>query len=480
MKKDKQRIIKQVLSLCLTVLALTFTSCEQELNINDDPNNPTKVPLSSLLASSEAHLAYLLGGDGTRIPASIVQHYAGHRGQPLDYGQYNITAADSDGLWTELYDILIDLREIEDETKDTDNKTYLGISQVLQAYTFSVATDLFGDIPFSESLKGASNITPKYDKQEDIYNALLSMLDDGIANLNANAGASPGDNDMIYKGDNVKWIALANSIKLRLYNHLSKRTPTAALTFLQTNPSLIELSSNNAKINFGTVAANANPIHQFDILAGRADNAVCKTIVDKMKSVNDPRIPFFFNPVTNNDNGLAGQYLGNLPGNDSDDSGLNLYSRVGSRFASIDSPVILMSAAEVEFIKSEVYFRSSNNINAKASYEKAITNDFTDTGLTEAQAQTYILAVPYDNSLQRIMEQKWITMFQASYESFTDWRRTGFPELTVPTTNRTNGVTPRRLPYPQIEINVNGNSLSNGPGIPIPYETLKTKVWWDN
>lgn len=466
-------------NLCFIALILTITSCDQELNINEDPNNPTEVPISSLLAASEGHLAYMIGGDGTRMPASIVQHYGGHRGQPLNYGQYNITSADSDGLWTNIYDILIDLREIENKTKDTDEKIYLGMSQVLQAYTFSIATDLFGDIPFSESLQGLANITPKYDKQEEIYPALLSMLDKGIANLDSNSGTSPEDSDMMYQGDTTKWIAFANSIKLRLYNHLSKRNPTAALTFLQSNPTLITLTGDNAQVFFGLVPASANPIYQFDILSGRADNAVCKTIVDKMKSLDDPRIPYFFNVVENNDSGLAGQYLGNLPGNDLDDSGLNLFSRVGSRFASISSPVILMSAAEVEFIKSEIYFRASDNINAKASYEKGIRNDFADTGLA---ADSYILnpLVAYNNSLERIMEQKWITMFQASFESFTDWRRTGFPVLTAPTTNRTSGVTPRRLPYPQIEINVNGNSLRNGPGIPIPYVTLTTKVWWEN
>ena len=143
---------------------------------------------------------------------------------------------------------------------------------------------------------------------------------------------------------------------------------------------------------------------------------------------------------------------------------------------------MLMSAAEVEFIKSEIYFRASDNTNAKVSYEKAISKDFIETGLSQTQADVYLLnsSVTYNNTLKRVMEQKWITMYQASFESFTDWRRTGFPSFTVPVTNRTKGITPRRLPYPQIEINVNGNSLSAGPGIPIPYETLTTKVWWDN
>lgn len=477
MKKIDKNYFKRIFVFGLIVLAMVFVSCEHELDINNDPNNPTEVPLATLLTASEVNLAYTLGGDGTRMPASIVQHYAGHRGQPLDYGQYNITSADTDGLWESIYDILIDLRAVEDKSNINNDKIYLGISQVLQAYTFSVATDLFGDIPYSQSLKGATNITPAYDKQETIYPALLALIDEGVANLKINTGAKPSTADLIYSGDVTKWQAFANSLKLRLLNHLSKKNPTQALTFLQTNPALISNVTNNALMPFGTTASNANPIHQFDVLSGRKDNAVCSTVVDKMKSVNDPRIPKFFLPVANG--ALAGQYLGNLPGQDLDDSGETLFSRVGSAFASIDSPVILLSSAEVEFIKAEVYFRANDLVNSKIAYEKAISNDFS--ALQVTGFSTYIAnpLVAYDNTLKRIMEQKWITMFQSSFESFVDWRRTGFPVLTPPTTNRTNGVTPRRLPYPQKEINVNGASLEAGPGIPIPYVTLTTKVWWD-
>ena len=480
MKKIHNSSFKRSLVVGLITLSAVFVSCDHELDINNDPNNPTEVPLATLLSSSEVNLTYTLGGNGTRMPASIVQHYAGHRGQPLNYGQYNITSADTDGLWTSLYDVLMDLRTIEEKTKVSGDNIYLGISQVLQVYTFSVATDLYGDIPYSESLKGATGtITPAYDKQEAIYPALITTLDQAIVNIKSGVGAKPAAADLLYSGDIVKWEAFANSLKLRLLNHLSKKNPTQALTFLQTNPALITNVANNAKVNYGSVASNANPIHQFDVLSGRKDNAVCKTLVDKMKALNDPRVSKYFLPVTNNGSGFAGQYLGNLPGNDSDDSGENLYSRVGPSYASINSPVILLSAAEVEFIKAEIYFRANDLANSKTAYEKAIANDFAALSVTDPTYITNSL-VAYNNTLARIMEQKWITMYQASYESFVDWRRTGFPVLTAPTTNRTNGVTPRRLPYPQIEINVNGASLQAGPGIPVPYVTLTTKVWWDN
>lgn len=457
---------------------LLFSSCTSELDINSDPNAPTAVPNSTLLTSSEVNLGYIIGGEATRMPSNIVQYYAGHRGQPNEYARYDITPSATDGLWTNMYNVLIDLKTIENNTSATNDKLYLGISQLLQVYAFSVLTDNFGDIPYSDALQLSSILTPAYDKQEDIYNDLLIRVDNGIANVTTNAGSNPGAADVIYGGSSTKWAAFGNSLKLRLLNHLSLRRPAVALTFLQTNPTLISNAANDAKLVFGTSASNSNPIYQFDVLSGRKDNAVANTLVNKMKSLTDPRIAVYFKPVVNG--ALAGQVLGNIPGDDTDDSGESLFSRTGSAYASTDSPVIFISAAEVNFIKAEIYFRASDAANAALNYNNAITQDLTSLGLA-ASATTYLAnpLVTYNNTLQRIMEQKWITMYQGAYESFVDWRRTGFPALTPSVNNRTTNAIPVRLSYPQIEINVNTASLQAGPGIPLPYVSLSNKVWWD-
>lgn len=459
-------------------IMLFISSCSSELDINNDPNAPTIVPNSTLLTSSEVNLGYIIGGEATRMPANIVQYYAGHRGQPLEYSRYDITPASTDGLWTNIYNLLADLKAIENNTAESNDKLYLGISQLLQVYSFSVLTDAFGDIPYSEALQLSANINPAYDKQEAIYNALLVNVDKGIANVITNSGANPGTADVIYNGSATKWAAFGSSLKLRLLNHLSLRRPTLALAYLQTNPSLITNSANDAKIVFGISASNANPIFQFDVLSGRKDNAIANTIVNKMKSLSDPRIPIYFKPVSNG--AFAGQFLGNIPGDDNDDSGENLFSRTGSAYASTNSPVVLISAAEVNFIKAEIYFRANDAINSEISYKNAIIEDMNSLGLGSSSS-SYLTnpLVTYNNTLQRIMEQKWITMFQGAYESFVDWRRTGYPVLLPSVNNRTSNAIPVRLSYPQIEINVNTAALKAGPGIPLPYVSLSNKVWWD-
>lgn len=478
MKKIRNNISKYAVLLALTATPLVITSCRQELDINVDPNNPSQASLSGLLSASQVGFAFALGGEGTRMPASIVQHYAGHRAQPLDYAQYRITSSATDGTWTALYNTLMDMREMENKAAASGNQAYLGVSKILQAHAFSVTTDLFGDIPFSEALQGRTNITPVYDKQEDIYPALITMIDEGVAALTAATETISGD--IVYGGDVTKWKKYGNSLKLRLLNHLSSRQPNAAANFLATNPSLIDTSVDDAKVAFGSVASNANPIYQFDVLSGRKDQAVASTIVDKMKALSDPRVSVYFEPVAGNALGLKGQYLGNAPGNDTEDSHKNRYSRVGSAYASIKAPVVLMSAAEVNFIKAEVYHRASDS-RAQAAYQAAITQDFAALGLSSSVGAYLANAnVAYNGTLQRIMEQKWITMFQASYESWVDWRRTGFPVLTPAASNMTSNVIPRNLPYPEVEINSNRANLVAGPGIPIPYTGLSNRVWWDN
>ena len=479
MKKIRNNVSKYAVLLALTATPLVVTSCRQELDINVDPNNPSQASLSGLLSGSQVGFAFALGGEGTRMPASIVQHYAGHRAQPLNYARYNITSSATDGTWTALYNALMDIKELENKAAASGSQAYVGVSKLLQAHAFSVITDMFGDIPFSEALQGRVNITPAYDRQENIYPALITMIDEGLAALSTGTETISGD--VVYGGDVAKWKKYGNSLKLRLLNHLSSRQPNAAANFLASNPSLIDTSVDDAKVAFGSVAANANPIYQFDVLSGRKDQAVASTIVDKMKALSDPRISVYFNPIVKNDNGLQGQYFGNTPGGSVGDTGESKYSRVGSAYASIKAPVVLMSAAEVNFIKAEVYHRASNAASAQAAYEAAITQDFAALGLSSSVGAYLANAnVAYNGTLQRIMEQKWITMFQASYESWVDWRRTGFPALTPAASNVTSNVIPRNLPYPDVEINSNRANLVAGPGIPIPYTGLSNRVWWDN
>lgn len=456
-----------------------FASCKKVLDINEDPNNPTQVATRLLLPAAQVQLGYTIGGSVNRVTGAFTQHYAGHRGQPLEYNQYDVNPSSTDDIWSSIYAVVLrDLKAVQVQSRASGDSVYVGVSQILMAYSFSVLTDMYGDIPFTQALQDNTDLTPAYDTQETIYPALIAMIDAGIANVKSTAGLKPRTDDLMYGGNMVSWEKFGNSLKLRLLNHLSKRQPGAAAAFLATAPALISTNAETAQVVYGESSANANPVHGFDVLSGRKDMAVASTIIDKMKALADPRMPQFFEAVKNGTN--QGQYLGNIPGGDEDDAGESLFSRIGPAYASINSPVVFMSAAEVQFIIAEVRLREGNVAAAAAAYNAAITADFDYLGLgSSAAAYLQKPEVAFDNTLQRIIEQKWITLFQAPHEAWVDWRRTGFPLLTGAAVSRTNGVIPRRLPYPQLEINLNRTSLEAGPGVPIPVEALKQRVWWD-
>jgi hypothetical protein len=242
MKQIKFSTAKQLAALLLLV-GLASASCKKMLDINTDPNNYTDVPVTTLLPAAEVNLAFTLGGNASRYAGSFIQHYGGHRGQPVQYGQYNFDPSQSDNFWSSMYaGVLRDLRTIIDKSRVTGDSMYVGAAQILSAHTFSVLTDMYGDIPFTDALNGVGSITPKYDKQEDIYPALINLLTAGAANVKSGTGRKPGTDDVLYGSIaaapawGTAWEKAANSLKLRLLNHLSKVQPTAAQDFSVNKP----------------------------------------------------------------------------------------------------------------------------------------------------------------------------------------------------------------------------------------------------
>ncbi|PUZ27853.1 Starch-binding associating with outer membrane [Chitinophaga costaii] len=457
------------------------SSCKKYLDVNTNPNNPTDVPVATILSNAEVMITYTTGGNVSRMTSSVVQYYSGHRNQPYDYDRYKILPTDNDYTWSNLYAAMKNLRVAQQKGYESQSYGYVGISQVLTAYTFSILTDMMGDIPVKQALRDDSTLTPAYDKQQDIYPYLQTMLDSGIVNLGkTSVGVDPADDDLVYGGEKANWIKLANSLKLRLYNHISKIDATAAQKFLATSPALIEQNSEGAYVYYKAGAGNQNPIYQFDVLSGRTDEAISQTFIDKLNAVNDPRKTLLLAPVQDNSNGFKGQYRGKAPGVNEEDPNLSLYSRVGSAYGDATAPVVIISASEVDFIKAEVALRAGDPATAGVAYNKGISDDFDFLGISSSLS-AYVAqpSVAWNGTLQQLINQKYIAMFGTSTEAWVDWRKTGFPALTPAIGNFTGDVIPRKFPVSQTEVDLNGAQLAAGPGIPTPYVELKKRVWWD-
>ena len=383
-------------------------------------------------------------------------------------GTYLQNNVDFDGDWSNIYVTgLNNLNILNQKTEANGNSNYAGIAKILISYCLGVATDLWGDVPYSHGLQGSSNFKPSYDKQEDIYKRMQKLLDDGIADINKVAGKKVGSDDYFYNGDMNKWKKLAYTLKARYYIHLTKAPgydavtqSDLALTALQNG---MQSSDNNLKFNYPGDAGHENPISLTFLPVSTL--VLSAHLVDGFKTRMDPRLSKMIAPAT-----ASGKYNGRPIGS-VDLGNLDDYSLPGPFYGSPTSPVYIVSYSEALFIKAEATFLKSGAASAEPVYQEAVRSHMDLLRVSTDSADAYIASrgtLTATNGLDLIMKEKSIADF-LSIENFNDWRRTGFSVLTkVPFAL---SEIPRRVIYPESEIIANPQSLHTA--------KLTDRIWWD-
>lgn len=472
---------KIIYGLSFMIVLFTVFGCKKYLDVNKDPNNPTTVPENLLLPPIIADISTTVAGGSfsnqntsgiAEINAYWMQQLS--LNQPLpQFESYKFSTADAVYTWGEMYiNIMQNLKRLGEAAQAHENHSYGVISKVLTAYTLGVTTDMWGDVPFSKAFEGAK---PTYDKQEDIYKMMETMLDDAIAeNQLAPGNLVPDADDFLYQGDMAKWEKFAYALKARNYIHLTKAPGHTAAAQATLALSALEHAftgtGDEAVANFYSDAANhENPWYK-NTEIGQGGVVLGKTLVDALISRADPRLPIIANK------GSLNTYLGRESTSDVVPD-VTIFSTVGNYYAGAAAPLAILPYSELEFIKAEATLILSGAAAAQPIYQQAIKDNMEKLGLNPAGAAVtnYIAArgtLTDANALQRIMEEKSIADF-LSVENFNDWRRTGFPSLTM-VANPQAGVTiiPRKYLYSQQEISSN----------PQPENTnakITDRVWWD-
>lgn len=449
-------MMKQLILGCCALLALSLTACDSWIDpeLNVDPTSPTAASFDVVLPTTQIGMGYVMGGDLGRYTSLLTQHNIGIDRQSLGLYLYSLNESDVDNAWRfNLYGGPMNDLAVMIAAAD-ESPHYKGVCQVLLAYSGQACTDLWGDIPFTKAFQGANAIQPGYDTQEQAYAAINAMLDDAIANLSAaNSDLSPGSDDLIYGGDLSLWIKAAHALKARNAIHLVKRNPSLASTAIEEAGAALGSNAEDMQVYFGTVETEANPWYQFN--DQRGDVNFGTTLGTMMTGLNDPRLPFY--AVADD----SGRY----------DQGESV---MGALYAKINAPVPLMTYAEIKFIEAEATFRLSGAAAAHPIYLDAIKASLSRSGVASADADTYLAQASVDPgagslTLEHIMTQKYIAMYTQP-ESWSDWRRTGFPQLT---TTVAGSEIPRRFPYAQSE------RLYNSGNMPAPSPTIFDRVWWD-
>lgn len=454
----------------ILISVISLSSCKKwiDTDINVDPNNPSDVPISLLLPSIEAEMAYtMMGNDAVRPTNMWLQYFNGASRQSLTQGRYVYKSSDVNNLWGAAYQSnLMDLKQIIDKADANNSPHYAGVAKVLTAWDLGFMTDLFGDIPYSDAFQGNNQLTPAYDTQEAIYTTIQSLLDAAIADMaETESVESPGDEDIFYGGNLDNWTKLAWSLKARFALNLSgvngNQAYTDALTYAANG-----FTSNDDNMKFTFNSNQKSPLFQF--MDQRGDITMASTFIDMLNNDGDNRI------LAYSSDGTAS--VGGDPGTNQED-GIAL---PGDFVAAEDATVYLMTYHELKFIEAEANLVLGNTSDADSAYlDGAIASVLLvlppdDYGYVPDDILTWgwygIINVGDANiDLETIMKQKYIANF-GTVQAYNDWRRTGFPALT-PASNTTSDI-PRRFPYPQDELDYNSSN--------VPSVTLDDNVWWNN
>ncbi|MBX2892707.1 MAG: SusD/RagB family nutrient-binding outer membrane lipoprotein [Saprospiraceae bacterium] len=454
--------------LMLAVIMLS-SGCDKDFDaINTNPNLPENVPLTNVLISGISQGVRRTHGASMNMTYAGLwaQHYA--KIQYIDEDYYDFRPDAFDAHWQGLYTgPLADLQAILDRAPNPSNMYAAALT--MKCYYFSIITDMWGNVPYTEALNLERAVKPKYDTQADIYAGLVADLKTA-ANMFGQSDAL-GVGDIIYGGDTGKWKKFANSLRARLLNRAKHKNAAFAteLQALLNNPGdLIASNSENARITYPDATVNSNPIYSNKYNDGRNDHAVSKTLVDLMAT--DPRLPVY--AEVNN----AGIYVGQ-PNGTVEPNPFSAVSSIGKAFR--DNPAApswLMTYAEVLFIIAEAK-------NDKQAYLDAIAASCAQHGITADSDFLNAAGAQYDTDpLPAVITQKWIALFGDGCEAYSEFRRTGFPStvVEVPGSIHPGKGVPRRFGYPVSETGNNKANLESA----IQAQNIDNtglfgnKMWW--
>ncbi|MEG0464672.1 RagB/SusD family nutrient uptake outer membrane protein [Bacteroides sp.] len=410
------------------------------------------------------------------------------------------------GAWLEIKKIL----------GSDENSHAFQFAQILKVASLHRFTDMWGPIPYSKV--GGGGLTSPYDSQEEVYNLFFQELDRAIEVLTlfttTNPGAAPmADYDLVYKGDYVKWIKFANSLKLRLAMRIAYVNPTLAKQkaeeSIKHSVGVILSNSDNASIQTANGIKVVNPI--YTIAFGYNEVRMGASMQSFMGGYDDPRISRYFTQGTlNNQTGYFGVRNGIQVNNASD------YKFFSAPNIESDTPIFWLTASEVAFLKAEGALRGwdMNGVTAQEAYEEGIRLSFAQYAVPGSddymqddtkKPMNYVnplysvqnispatsITIKWDDTanletkLERIITQKWIALYPNGQEAWSEFRRTGYPKI-FPIVYNASGnivnskVQVRRLPFPPCEYINNTENVQNAVDKWLGgTDNGAVKLWWD-
>ena len=293
------------------IALLLIFSCQnlEEVNINPNGVDPANAHPNLLLGTVITSTAQTVVNLGYGDLAGVMQHTQ-KDGWSGSHNSYDWT----DQSWNSFYSILRNNDEMYNKAVAANLDFHQGVALVMKCYVFGLITDLWGDAPYSQALKGEQggeeNLKPVFDSQEDIYNGILADLEQANTLLSKEQDSYTEINstqDALYGGDVRKWQRFANSLALRYYMRLSEKTPSIAKAGVekiaadQSKYPLILSPDDDANVAYpGNSSVDSWPANTvFDGTGGSNYRRLkmCATLVNKLEALDDPRLPVWANKI---------------------------------------------------------------------------------------------------------------------------------------------------------------------------------------
>ncbi len=467
----------------LAILAIAFSSCKKELDeVNINPNAPEIPQPDYLLTGTTKITADTYWGVTNNMNSSLLFAQQWAKVQYTEEDRFIYSNSSFTALWSTGYaQSIAGFNKIIELGDAQGNSNYKGVALVLRSWTFLLLTDAYGDIPYSQAAKIKQFVTPVYDKQKDVYYGILNDLKSAQAALDPAGKVIAGD--VIYGNNIASWKKFANALRLRIALRIADKDPAKAKQVIDEvqaeGGAYISSNSESAILKYD-VSPQQNPVAaSFET---RNDYRISKTIVDKLFSLNDPRLPVY---ASKTENVTPQVYVGIPNGSTNSEAsaiGLANSSKPGAYFLDAKAPAVIFSYAELLFDRAEAAARGFTTENAENLYKQAITASFNQYGISGTAVDDYInqVAVQYNaaNYKKSIGEQKWIALFGQGLEAWAEQRRLDYPQLTASVNTVLNGKIPVRFIYPGTEQSLNGQNYKNAVSSQ-GADLLTTKLWFD-
>jgi Starch-binding associating with outer membrane len=476
----------------LLIVVLLLTSCEDYLDVNVDPNNPTTVTPDLVLPVAQKYTANLIQGSdaGGRRANTLGNMFMYNWSQSDGFAwypdefKYNLTSSFYSRIFSDSYTQALKQYQLLTQL-ESEYDNYKAIGMIMKAYHFQLLVDFYGDVPYSEALLRKENATPIYDDAAFIYSDLLIQLTTAINIIKDGSNLiEVGGDDAMFGGDMNEWMQFANTLKLRIAVR-SSNSVAIAETFADDAGFI----STDVLVNpgYSKDEGKQNPFWNLygedasDVLT-LTSKATCASdyILDYLTSTGDPRIDYLYEKP-------AAGHLGVVQGLLDYDT--PVFDAFIPENVSNIGPGILKSEAMGAniFTLAESYFNQAEAALAQASlgdaqtfYENGIEASFDYLGTPNA-ASYYVQNIQNvswtasSSKLEAIITQKWIaTNGLTAEQSWFDYSRTGYPAGLPISELATSSDRPVRLMYPASELS------SNGANVPTQLDPFTVKIFWAN